>query len=222
MLNNIEAVIFDLDGTLVDSMWMWKEIDIEYLGSRNLELPEDLQKAIEGMSFSETADYFKKRFQLTESVEEMKAEWISMAQKKYETEVPLKPGVEKFLEFLKSKKVKMGIATSNGLELVRSVVKAHNLEHWISSIHTCCEVALGKPAPDIYLKVAQDLQVPPEKCLVFEDVEMGIQAGLNAKMRVCAVEDRFSVDQEAIKKEKAHYYIRSYEDILNDTYQICR
>ncbi len=64
MLENIDAVIFDLDGSLVDSMWMWRQIDIEYLGKFGIELPEDLQEAIEGMSFSETAGYFKERFRL--------------------------------------------------------------------------------------------------------------------------------------------------------------
>ena len=63
-LNRKKAVIFDLDGTLVDSMWMWKAIDIEYLARFGLACPDDLQKEIEGMSFSETAVYFKERFRL--------------------------------------------------------------------------------------------------------------------------------------------------------------
>ena len=71
-LNQKKAVIFDLDGTLVDSMWMWKAIDVEYLARFDLECPEDLQKEIEGMSFSETAAYFKKRFSLEDSLEQIK------------------------------------------------------------------------------------------------------------------------------------------------------
>ena len=73
MLTNIKAVIFDLDGTLIDSMGIWKGIDIEYLGARGLELPDDLQRSIEGMSFSETANYFKERFQLSDTIDEIKA-----------------------------------------------------------------------------------------------------------------------------------------------------
>ena len=69
ILDRIKAVIFDLDGTLVDSMWMWEDIDIEYLGRYGLSCPEDLQKAIEGMSFTETAVYFKERFGLPDSIE---------------------------------------------------------------------------------------------------------------------------------------------------------
>ena len=82
-LKEKKAILFDLDGTLVDSMWMWKEIDIEYLGKFGLNCPEDLQKVIEGMSFSETAVYFKNRFQLEDSLEQIKQDWISMSLYKY-------------------------------------------------------------------------------------------------------------------------------------------
>ena len=84
-----DAVLFDLDGTLVDSMWMWKEIDIEYLGRFGLSCPPDLQKIIEGMSFSETAEYFKHRFQIPDSIDAIKADWIRMSIEKYRNEVSI-------------------------------------------------------------------------------------------------------------------------------------
>ena len=94
-----DAVLFDLDGTLVDSMWMWKEIDIEYLGRFGLSCPPDLQKIIEGMSFSETAEYFKHRFQIPDSIDAIKADWIRMSIEKYRNEVPLKPGALRLLQY---------------------------------------------------------------------------------------------------------------------------
>ena len=97
ILDDKKAVIFDLDGTLVDSMWMWGDIDIEYLNRFGLSCPEDLQKAIEGMSFTETAVYFKERFALADSVEEIKAAWVAMSLKKYKNEVSMKPGAREFL-----------------------------------------------------------------------------------------------------------------------------
>ena len=78
---------------------------------------------------------------------------------------------------------------------------------------TACEVAKGKPAPDIYLAVAEKLQAEPSRCLVFEDIEMGIMAGKNAGMEVCAVEDEFSMNQIEAKKKLADYYIKDYFDI---------
>ena len=77
----------------------------------------------------------------------------------------------------------------------------------------------GKPAPDIYLLVAETLGVKPEECLVFEDVPMGILAGKNAGMRVCAVEDTFSASQREEKKELADYYIESYDEIPRERMQ---
>ena len=198
-LSEIKGVIFDLDGTLVDSMWMWKTIDIEYLGKRGLDCPEDLQKKIEGMSFSETAVYFKERFHLPDSLDEIKAEWTRMSLDKYEHQVPLKPGAGRFLQFLKDHNIPMGIATSNGQAMVDGVLDALKIRPFFDSVATACEVKAGKPAPDIYLYVAGKLGVKPEDCLAFEDVPAGIQAGKAAGMRVIAMADEFS---RAMEEEK--------------------
>ncbi len=210
MLENKKAVIFDLDGSLVDSMWMWREIDIEYLGRFGIPLPEDLQSKIEGMSFSETAIYFKEHFQIPDSVEKMKADWNQMAWDKYMNEVPLKPGIPEFLKGCKEHGIKLGIATSNSRELVENIAKVHNLHDYFSCIMTGCDVDKGKPAPDIYLAVAKQLQVPSSQCLVFEDIVPGILAGKRAGMEVCAVEDAYSVHARAEKKALSDYYIEDY------------
>ncbi len=207
MLEGKKAVIFDLDGTLVDSMWMWKAIDIEYLASFGIECPNDLQKAIEGKSFSETAAYFKERFQLEPSVEEIKASWNRMAYEKYKNEVPLKEGRLELLSQLKAMGIKVGIATSNSRELVDAVIESLNIGFYFDEIHTSCEVKAGKPAPDIYLLVAKCLGVKPEECLVFEDVPLGIMAGKNAGMEVCAVDDEYSKAWIDEKKELADYWM---------------
>ncbi|MBU5470318.1 HAD family phosphatase [Falcatimonas sp. MSJ-15] len=220
MLKDIKAVIFDMDGTLIDSMWMWRDIDIEYLGKHNIELPEKLQKEIEGMSFTETANYFKENFNLKESIDEIKETWNNMARYKYEHEVGLKYGVKDFLSYLKDNGIKLGIATSNSRELVNAVSLGTGLNNYFDEIVTACEVNRGKPAPDIYLKVADELNVEPQECLVFEDVPMGILAGKNAGMQVCAVYDDYSKDVDSEKKELADYYINNYNDILSGKYEV--
>ena len=214
MLEQIESVIFDLDGTLVDSMWLWHEIDVEFLGQRGLELPETYQKDIEGMSFTETAIYTKELFHLSESVEELKEIWNRMAMEKYANEVPFKPGAEKFLQYCKSRNIPVGIATSNSRELVEAVGKSLHFEEYIQEIVTACEVERGKPAPDVYLEAASRLGAQPFRCLVFEDVPMGILAGKNAGMQVCAVEDEFSAGQQEEKRKLADYYIADYHEIF--------
>lgn len=210
MLQNIDAVIFDLDGSLVDSMWMWRAIDVEYLGKFGIPLPEDLQSEIEGMSFSETAVYFKERFSIPDSLEQIKSDWNRMAWDKYLYEVPLKPGIPTFLENCRKEGILLGIATSNSRELVENIAGVHQLKDYFSCIMTGCDVKKGKPAPDIYLAVADNLQVSPDRCLVFEDIVPGIQAGKNAGMRVCAVEDEYSICDRERKQALADYYIDDY------------
>jgi HAD superfamily hydrolase (TIGR01509 family) len=214
MLENIDAVIFDLDGTLIDSMWMWESIDVEYLSRFGIEMPCDLQRQIEGMSFSETAVYFKERFQLSDSLDQIKDCWNKMAWDKYYYEVYLKDGVNDFLNYLKNQSVSAGIATSNSRQLVDLIISKHQLKDYFISIRTSCEVAKGKPSPDIYLRVAQDLQVQPGRCLVFEDVIQGIIAGKNAGMKVCAVYDEFSEKDRKEKIKLADYYVNSFHEVI--------
>jgi len=217
MLKDIDAVIFDLDGTLVDSMWMWESIDVEYLKQFSIELPHDLQKNIEGMSFSETAMYFKKRFQLEDSLEKIKKDWNQMAWEKYKNEVPAKEGVKELLSYLKQHGIPAGIATSNSRELVDLIIEKLQIKEYFTSIRTSCEVAKGKPAPDIYLLVAKDLNAEPTRCLVFEDVIHGVMAGKNANMKVCAVYDKYSEKDKELKRRMSDYYIHSISEVLQGT-----
>lgn len=210
----IEAVIFDLDGSMVDSMWIWRSIDIEYLGRFGIDLPDNLQACIEGMSFSETAAYFKERFGLPVDLETIKADWNHMAGDKYAHEVPVKDGVRELLAYCMEHGIKAGIATSNSRQLVENVVRAHRLESYFDCIMTACEVEKGKPAPDIYLAVAKELAVDPENCLVFEDIIPGIQAGKAAGMQVCAVYDEYSEHQDKEKRELADYYTFHFTELI--------
>lgn len=213
MLQRIDAVIFDLDGSLVDSMWIWKQIDMEYLGRFGLEPPENLQREIEGMSFTETACYFKEHFPIPDPVEKIKQDWNEMAFDKYSREVPLKKGAEQFLGYCRDRNILLGIATSNSRELVENIASVHGLDDYFSCIMTGCDVQKGKPAPDIYLEVAKRLRVNPARCLVFEDIIPGILAGKAAGMKVCAVEDACSAAQREEKKQLADYYIEDFTSL---------
>ncbi|MCC8126559.1 MAG: HAD family phosphatase [Clostridiales bacterium] len=203
-----------MDGTLVDSMWMWHDIDVEYLAQYGCSCPPMLQREIEGMSFTETAVYFKERFAIPDLLDEIKASWVRMSLDKYRHEVPLKKGAARFLRYLKSKGIRTGIATSNGSDMVQAVLEAQGVAGDFDCVVTACEVAHGKPAPDIYLKVASDLGVEPQDCLVFEDIPAGIRAGKAADMTVCAVEDDHSAWLRAEKIALADYYVKDYEEFF--------
>ncbi len=221
MLEKIEAVIFDMDGTLVDSMWVWTEIDDIFLEKYHLTEPEGFHENMEGKSYSETAQFVLDLFpELTFTLEELMDKWHEMAYDLYCTKVPLKKGAYEFLKHMHEDGVKLGIATSNQRELAIAALEANGVLELFDSIWTSCEAGKGKPAPDVYLRVAEELGVKPEHCLVFEDVPMGILAGKNAGMKVCAVEDDFSKPQKEKKRALADYYIQDYDNIKNNTYEV--
>ncbi len=214
MFRDVDAVIFDMDGTLIDSMWLWKSIDIDYLGRFGLECPDDLQDAIEGMSFSQTAHYFKDRFSLTDPVEVIKDDWNKMATEYYMKEVTLKDYVPEFIQELMDRGIKIGMGTSNSKELATMILQRFGILDMFESVRTSCEVESGKPSPDIFLKVAKDLGVDPSRCIVFEDVPNGLLAAKRAGMRAIAVEDDFSLRMKEQKHALADYYIIDYTEAL--------
>ena len=221
MLKEIEAIFFDVDGTLIDSMWIWTNIDELFLEKYNLEKPEGFHEGMEGMSYSETAQYFLDLYpSLPHTREELEQEWYDMAYEIYTTQMELKKGAYEFIKTMYEKGMKLGIATSNNRELAEGTLKNNNVLEYMRSIWTSCEAGAGKPNPAVYLNVAKDLEVAPEHCLVFEDVTKGILAGINAGMKVCAVDDAFSSNQEEKKRQLADYYIQDYDDIKNNTYEV--
>lgn len=221
MLKEIEAVIFDIDGTLIDSMWIWTDIDDLFLAKYNLTKPDGFHEGMEGKSYSETAQYFLDLFpSLPHTREELEQEWYDMAYEIYTTQMELKKGAYEFILNLQQKGIKLGIATSNHRDLAEGMLKNNRVFDFFDSIWTSGEAKVGKPNPAVYLHVAEDLGVAPENCLVFEDVPNGILAGKNAGMKVCAVEDEFSKPQKEKKRELADFYIQDYDDIKNNTYEV--
>ena len=222
MLTGKKAVIFDMDGSLVDSMWIWPEVDRIYMDKYHLTAPDTFHRDIEGMSYVETAQYFVDTFTtLNQTVEDVMQEWRDMTVELYATKVFPKAGAVEFLDLMKQNGIRLGIATSNDREIAEAALNGRGLTKYFDSVRTSSEVAAGKPAPDVYLKVADDMNVDPKNCLVFEDVINGILAGKNAGMEVCAVADDFTQADEAEKKAAADYFIRDFFDVLKNTYERC-
>ena len=109
----IKGAIFDLDGTLLDSMWVWNQVDIDFLGKRGFDVPPDYPKAIAAMGFHETAEYTIKRFDLKEKVKDVIAEWDRMAAQMYHERVQIKPYVREVLEWMKQQGIHLGVATAS-------------------------------------------------------------------------------------------------------------
>ncbi|WP_238916599.1 HAD family phosphatase [Clostridium sp. YIM B02555] len=214
MLTNINGAIFDLDGTLVDSMWVWSKIDVDYLKSKGYNAPKDLKNEISHLSFTQTAVYIKEKFKLADSVEEMLQAWHDMAFDHYANNVKLKSGVKEFFNYLKSKKIKIALATSNSMPLLEACLKNNGIYNYFDSITTTDEVSNGKNCPDVYLLAAKKLKVKPKNCLVFEDILPAMQGAKAANMKVVAVQDDECTNSKEELLEYADIYINSFLDLL--------
>lgn len=213
LVDNAGAIIFDMDGTLVDSMWVWEDIDREYLARFGLDMPENLQEAIAGISITQTAIYFKEIFGIGDSIEKIIGDWDEMAYDKYSREIPLKPGTREFLRELAACGMRCAIATSSSRRLTEAVLAAHNIRDYFDVVLTGEDIHKGKPDPDVYLEAASRLGVLAAQCLVFEDIPYGIMAAKNAHMSCIAVEDDFSAADREEKRRLADGYIQDYFEI---------
>jgi|LGVF01.1.fsa_nt_gb HAD superfamily hydrolase (TIGR01509 family) len=216
MLTGIKAVIFDMDGTLLDSLWVWKEIHEDFKEKYKLRYEESvMRREIDGMSFLEVAEYFKMNYGMQQSCEQISDEWVEMAVNYYKNEVELKKNAVEFMKLLKDKDIKIGISTSNLPELVNAVIDRYGLNEYIGAFTSASEVEAGKPHPAVYLKSAKRLNVVPSECIVFEDVPQGVMGAKNAGMQVCGVYDKDNAPTVDETKKLADYFIYGYDEVLD-------
>ena len=214
MTKTIKAAIFDLDGTLVDSMWVWEQIDIDYLSSKNLTVPSTLKDEISHLSFTDVALYFKKTFNLSDSIEDILNTWNRMAFDHYSKNVKLKPGVLEYLQHLKENNIKIGLASSSNLTLIEAVLKANGIYNYFDAITTTDEAKKDKSNPDVYLLAAKKLNTQPTDCAVFEDIVVAVKGAKSANMKVIAVYDDTSKENKDVLSKLADKYIYDYKELI--------
>ena len=211
---DFKAAIFDLDGTLIDSMGVWEDIDIDFLAKRHLSVPEGYISEISAKSFKEAAEYTISLFGLKERAEDIIEEWNRMAIDEYSHHVPLKPYAKEYLLFLKGQGIKLGVATALPKVLYEPVLKNNSIYILFDAFSSTDEVAHGKGGPDIYLLAAKELNVPPCDCIAFEDVLAGIQGVVSAGMRAYGIYDMYSEHEQAQIQKLSKQYIYSFAEVL--------
>lgn len=214
MFTDIKAAIFDLDGTLIDSMWVWDQIDIDYLTSRGFQVPNNLKDEINHLSFEQCATYFKKRFNINSSEKDMLKEWNNSAYNYYANIIPLKKGAREILNYLKGKGIKIGLVTSNNYSLINATLEHNKIKDYFETITTTGEVSNGKNKPDVYLLAANKLGVEPQNCIVFEDILEAVRGAKAANMKVVAVYDKAASYQRQTLEETADKYIMDYFELM--------
>ena len=211
---DFKAAIFDLDGTLIDSMGVWEKIDVDFLTKRGLPVPESYMREVFSKSFPEAAAYTIALFGLKESAEEVIADWNRMAIDEYSRRIRLKPHAREYLLFLKGRGVRLGTATALPRALYEPVLKNNGVYDWFDAFASVGEVARGKESPELYLLAAKRLGVAPGDCAAFEDVLRGIRGIKAAGMRAYGVYDRCSEHEEAQIRELCERYVTDFAELM--------
>jgi HAD superfamily hydrolase (TIGR01509 family) len=182
----IEAVVFDMDGVLVDSEQLWDEIREELARERGGRWSERAQADMMGMSSPEWSRYMHEVVGLAESPAEINAEVVRRLLARYDVELPLLPGAVEAVERIAAR-WPLGIASSSNREVIDAVLDRAGIAHLFRATVSSEEVARGKPAPDVYLEAAQRLGIDATSCAAIEDSRNGIRSAHHAGMRVVAI-----------------------------------
>ena len=210
--SNIHGAIFDVDGTLLDSMVIWEEAAVRYLHSLGLEPEENLSEKIMTMSMEEGADYVIAHYGINLTRSQIIDGIRELIRGFYEDEVQLKPGVEQVIKSLASKKIPMIIATSSDSECVTAGLKRLGVWNYFKGILTCTDIGKGKTEPDIYLAAAKEIGSIPSETIVFEDALHAIVTAKKAGFVTAGIYDSYNQDEEKIR-EIADYYYKSWDEV---------
>ncbi len=212
-LNYIKGAIFDLDGTLLDSMFIWNEVGYKFLAMKNIQVPEGTDKQFTQMSLQQAAEYYIEHFDSTATVNGIINEINSLIEDFYFKEALKKEGVKEFLEFLKNKDVKMCVATATDKYMVEKALERNGLLHYFSEIYTCNDVGSSKDEPLIYDIALKHLGTKKENTFVFEDALYAIKTARKADFNVVGIFDVSEFEKPEEVKAHCNYYINNYEEI---------
>ena len=194
----IEALVFDLDGVLVQSEEVWDEVRERYVRERGGRYDGAAQRAMMGMSAPEWSQFIHEELGVPSAPEKVNADVVRLMAARYREELPLVPGAREAVERM-AERFPLGLASSSNRPLIDTVLELTGLTPLFRATVSSEEVARGKPAPDVYLEAAKRLGVPPERCCAVEDSHSGIRSAKAAGMRVVAIPNpTYPPDEEAL------------------------
>lgn len=209
-----DAVIFDLDNTILDSHNAWHEVDTEFFRRRDLTEPDDYGRKVACMTFREAAEYTISRFCLDETVQQLTAEWYDLIQEQYSHELKIFGGVRELLCVLKNMGVKIALATASAERLYAAALKNNGIYEYFSCFASTEETQRGKGFPDVYLLAADRAGVPPERCIAFEDIPIGIRAAKSCGMKTVAFLNPYTVREHKELSEIADLSFSDYYELM--------
>lgn len=206
-------LIFDLDGTLIDSNGLWIEVDKIFLARRNAPYTKEYYEGVAHTILSNCAIFTKEYLQLEESCDEIIAEWMELAQGQYH-EVALKDHVREYLDRCKEAGHRMAIFTACVPEHCRAALERHELTPYFEKIIYAQELGVDKKSPAIFRSVAEMLGTATKDCVLFDDSLTACKAAKAAGMTVVGVYDQHFKDSEPDMRELCDQYIYGFGDLL--------
>ena len=204
--------IFDMDGTLIDSMVFWKNLATEYLTSKGiLQIPADILEQIKPMTMSESAALFRREFGLTGDVE---AQMNEMMEDHYRNDIPLKPGVWEYLENLHRQGVRMCVASATAEDLMESCLTRLGVRQYFEFLLSCETVGAGKRSPLVYQEAARRLGAVPGQIAVYEDALYAVQTAKAAGFHVVGVYDDSAADSWQAIEQESDEVILNWEEAV--------
>ena len=214
-MENIKGVIFDMDGTLIDSMWIWGDVAENYLKSHGKSPRPGLREILRSFNTREEAQYYIDQYGIDLPIEDVISGRDNMMLELLLTEVKLKSGVLSALTELKNRGIKMCIATATERRLVEPTLEHHNLSGFFSGIFTCTEENTSKKNPDIFIRAAEYLGTDIKETLVVEDAFYAMETAKKAGFIVAGVYDRVAEDQQEDIKNICDYYWITMNEMFN-------
>lgn len=212
-MNDIKGAIFDLDGTVFDSMHIWSEIGLRFLAEKGVKPEPGIEDEFVKMSMTQAAEYYIKNIDPTETVLGVVEAVNKLVEGFYYNEVLLKDGIKAFLEFLKQRNVKMCVATATDKHLVERALERNGIREYFSEIFTCTSVGAGKDSPVIYDKALEYLGTDKDNTYIFEDALYAIETANKAGYKILGIKDVSEKADPETVKSFCTFYIGNYSEI---------
>lgn len=208
----IRGAVFDVDGTLINSMPAWETVGSDYVKAHGLTPAEDLDKRVKECCLRDVSLIMQNEYGIEKSLDDIETELSKMVEYKYFNTIPLKPGVEKLLQGMEERGIKMCLASASRYEHIERALSRCGVMHYFSKIFSCIDVGSSKREPEIYRLAMEHLGTSPEETCMFDDALYVAQMAASLDIKPIGIYDEYMFHQEELKAA-TDYYIEDYNEL---------